>query len=125
MKKPVVHGIGVDIEDVDRFKGILRKPRFLKRVYTEKELRYCGSFASPEGHLAARFAAKEAVVKALGAARKEIGFSDIEILNEKESGAPFVNMKKKGLKEKFSFFISLSHSKERAMAFSVIVKGAR
>ena len=57
--------IGVDIEDIERFKG--KSEEFLHRVFTDLELEYCLKFSKPESHLAARFCAKEAVVKALKA----------------------------------------------------------
>ena len=53
--------IGVDIEDIERFKG--KSDAFLDRVFTPLELEYCNKFNHPESHLAARFCAKEAVVK--------------------------------------------------------------
>ena len=60
-------GLGVDIVEIERMKKILaRTPRFMERVYTADEQAYCNEKASPEIHYATRFAAKEAVLKALG-----------------------------------------------------------
>lgn len=125
MISSAIHGIGVDIEEVRRFKTLKSNSRFARRVYTKNELSYCNSFSEPGPHLAVRFAAKEAILKALGQARKNTGFSDIEILNRKNSGAPVVNIAKNGINKKFSFFISLSHSETKAVAFSVITRIAR
>ncbi|MDY2777545.1 MAG: holo-ACP synthase [Collinsella sp.] len=64
-------GIGVDIVSISRMRSILdRTPAFARRVYTEEERRYCDASARPAAHYACRFAAREAVLKALG-----IGFS--------------------------------------------------
>lgn len=60
-------GLGVDIVEIARMKAVLaRTPRFATRVFSEDERAYCQSTANPEVHFATRFAAKEAVVKALG-----------------------------------------------------------
>lgn len=116
-------GIGVDIERIDRF----RKPvdekdnRFLNRIFTKTELDYCLAHASPYSHLAARYAGKEAVVKALNQlAIKGISYADIEILNDGH-GVPLVTVNNEtvsGLVIK----LSLSHSDDNAIAFALIVK---
>jgi len=117
-----VCAIGVDLEDIARFKKNINNERFMAKIFTEKEIKYCKRFSSPESHLAARFAGKEAVFKALNgrdAANGDVLFSDIEILNHK-NGSPYVNMKRKHLKNRFNYFISLAHTKRSAVAFSVI-----
>lgn len=125
MRNPVNFcGIGVDIEDIARFRKVLSNKGFMFKVFTEKEIKYCRRFSSPEMYLAARFAGKEAVFKALSGnngADKKVAFSEIEILNRKD-GSPFVNIKISPLKNRFDYFISLSHSKTKAMAFSVITR---
>jgi holo-[acyl-carrier protein] synthase len=63
----VVIGVGIDLIEIDRIAGTLaRRPRFAERCFTEREAAYCRSRAFPAQHFAARFAAKEAVGKALG-----------------------------------------------------------
>jgi len=119
MKVDTVRGIGVDIEEVARFKKVMKNMVFLKRVFTKDEISYCRRFAAPEQHLAARFAAKEATIKALGDIGKGLGLNEIEILNRR-GRAPVVNMRNKRLK-KLSYFISLSHSDDKAIAFSVVI----
>ena len=89
-----IQGIGSDIVEVSRIKR-LRKSygnRFLKRVYTKGEIAYCESKEHPEIHFAGRFAAKEAIAKAVyqSGYDKVIPFSDIEILNDTE-GRPQVS----------------------------------
>ncbi|MFH1077803.1 MAG: holo-ACP synthase [Patescibacteria group bacterium] len=58
--------IGVDIESIGRFKGLARRSSLIERVFTSEEIAYCFSKANPAQHLAARYAGKEAVMKALG-----------------------------------------------------------
>jgi holo-[acyl-carrier protein] synthase len=65
---PGVRGIGVDLAQIPRLRRVLERwdERFLRRVFTEQEIAYCRARRDPVPHLAARFAAKEAVLKALG-----------------------------------------------------------
>ncbi|MEX0620356.1 MAG: holo-ACP synthase [Solirubrobacterales bacterium] len=64
---PQATGVGIDLVDVSRIERALeRRPRLASRLFTERELEYAGTHRRPARHLAARFAAKEAVVKALG-----------------------------------------------------------
>lgn len=114
--------VGVDIIEIARIEKAVREwgPRFLGRVYTDAELeRYGGKTAS----LAVRFAAKEAVVKVLGTSQGGIGWHDIEVLAESE-GRPVVTLHRRA-KERAdvlgldSVSISLSHSREYAIAFAV------
>lgn len=113
-------GIGVDIEDIARFKKIKNKG-LLKRIFTEKELGYCFSKARPEQHLAARFAAKEAAVKALGMLMiKMTGYADIEITN-KRNGAPRIRINNKAM-EKYNILLSMSHCEDKAVAFVFVHK---
>ena len=65
-------GIGVDIEKTDRFKKKLKDKRFLNKIFTQEELNYCFSNKYPEKHLAARFAGKEAMIKAYCSLYKDI-----------------------------------------------------
>ena len=83
----MIRGIGVDICPVSRMERILGRHggRFEARVFTSGERSYCGARAVPSQHYAARFAAKEAALKALGAP-PGIGWQDLEVV--KEGGAP-------------------------------------
>ena len=77
---PVV-GVGIDLVEVDRMRTVLeRTPRFATRVFTEAEWDYCASCRLPEVHAAARFAAKEAVIKAIGAELWDGSLRDIEVV---------------------------------------------
>lgn len=93
-----VIGLGIDLVDVARFEEVLNRQgeRFLARVFTEEERRYCGSKQSPGAFYAARFAAKEAVSKAFGTGiGAEIGWLDIEVFHD-AAGAPLVRLLGKG-----------------------------
>ncbi|MCF7912217.1 MAG: holo-ACP synthase [Candidatus Cloacimonetes bacterium] len=84
----MIIGIGTDLIEVSRFEKSISKPRFLEKVFTEQELELCGHKQSRVQSLAARFAAKEACMKALGTGWSEgVSFSEIEVLNNSQ-GAP-------------------------------------
>lgn len=116
---------GIDIVEIERIEQAINRhgARFYTRVYTPVELEECGASVSS---LAVRFAAKEAVSKALGTGIGEINWRDIEI-RRAENGAPIVNLygaaaqiaEIQGLK---SWAISLSHTRIQAYA-SVIAYG--
>lgn len=106
--------IGVDIEDIERFKG--KSNDFLHRVFTPLELEYCLKFSKPESHLTARFCAKEAVVKALTALDIEnVPYNKIEVFhNEKQ--CPQIRILKQ-IEKNIVFQVSLSHDRTKAIAF--------
>jgi len=117
-----MHCVGVDIIEIARIQEAIERwgERFLHRVYTEPELRL--SRKKP-GSLAARFAGKEAVMKALGTGAKGISWREIEILAE-PSGKPIVNLYGKAQDKAVclgldKLAISLSDSKEYAIAFVI------
>lgn len=109
--------IGVDIEDISRFKD--KSKAFLDRIYTENEQAYCLSKALPAKHLAVRFCAKEAVIKALTPHGIKIAeYNKIEIVHG-ENQCPQVKLLKK-IDKKLKFEISLSHDKTKAIAFVTV-----
>ncbi|MCB4755825.1 MAG: holo-ACP synthase [Elusimicrobia bacterium] len=114
--------LGIDIEEVDRFKKLIRNPRFLHRVFTEEEIAYCRSKADPAQHFAVRFSAKEAVWKALsdvlGRRKKEVSHRDIGIRNL-ANGKPRVTLPRSLAPLSPKISISLSHSKSTAVAVAV------
>jgi len=117
---------GVDIIEIDRVKQSIEETdgKFCARVYTEKEIEYCESKkAQKYQHYAARFAAKEAVFKAVSPVLKskyDIGWKDIEILND-ENGRPFVNILNEKVNGIKNIDISMSHCKQYAVANVIIV----
>lgn len=117
-----MHSVGVDIIDIDRIERALERwgQRFQNRIYTPAELAYCRG-RLPE--LAARFAAKEAVSKALGTGLKGVAWREIEILADRR-GKPQVNLKGRADRRARElglscFSISLSHTPSVAVAFVV------
>lgn len=113
--------IGCDIEDISRFenKTLEKDSKFLNRIFTKNELDYCFKNKNYAAHLTARYCAKEAVVKALSAIYpKIIPYSKIEILKF-DNGAPYVNILIDELKN-YNFSLTISHEKEKAIAFVVI-----
>ncbi len=116
----MVIGTGVDITEVRRLRQAIEKwgAEFLNRVFTKEELKYAKTRSSRYQHLAGRFAAKEAVFKALG--DKDLGWKDVQIVNDKE-GKPnclILNSKNK----KVDVHISISHVKTYAVASAVITQ---
>lgn len=84
-------GLGVDIVEIERMRKILdRSPSFARKVFSCEECCYCDATALPEAHYATRFAAKEAVVKALGTGfSRGVGVRDIEV-KRTSKGRPYV-----------------------------------
>ncbi len=114
---------GVDIEDINRFDkmAVSKKSSSLKTIYTLNEIKYCFTKRKPSQHLAVRFCAKEAVIKALKSFGITAYYRDIEIKNEK-SGLPKVKVVKKSIPKNLEISISLSHCKDKAIAFVVVAK---
>ena len=111
---------GIDIVDVDRIKSSIEKyqDKFLSKVFNKEEQDYCNSKSNPFIHFSGKFAAKEAIMKAVFCSKKlsSIGFRDISIMNDK-NGAPKVFIR--GLYEK-SINISISHTNDQAIAFAIL-----
>src|SRR5579864_672725 len=118
-----VLGIGVDLVECARIQRSLDRfgEKFLHRVFTEGEIEYSMSMKFPARHLAARFAAKEAVSKAFGTGiGKVMGWRDIDV-RKKPSGEPFLVLSggaEKVAKERSvsQALITLSHSDQHAVA---------
>lgn len=84
----MIAGLGVDIVEIDRMKAALqRRPRMKERLFSAEERAYCDGRGRPEVHYALRFAAKEAVLKALGTGFRGMRFCDVEVIRE-GSGRP-------------------------------------
>ena len=123
----MIIGIGIDHIEISRIKKtiIKNKEKFLKRIFLDKEVDYCEGKADKYQHYAARFAAKEAVYKALCLTGREgIGWKDIEISGT-DSGKPEIILYNKALnlakKLKVSkIFLSISHSKELAVCQAIV-----
>ena len=114
-----MHSIGIDIIEIARIEKAIARwgESFLKRVYSEPELRL---YRKKPSSLAARFAGKEAVIKTLGIKSKGIGWKDIEILADPD-GKPLVQLHGKAQSRADDLgiahlAISLAHSREYAIA---------
>lgn len=127
----MIFGTGVDIVEVFRMRDAVERwgDNFLSKVFTEREIAYANSKRFACQHLAARFAAKEAVVKAFGEPRKfPIKWTDIEVLNDDE-GKPVIAFHDDALKLKrkkniSEIIVSMSHSKNYAIANVILLKRA-
>lgn len=109
--------IGVDIEDIQRFKN--KSQDFLDRIFTPLEQEYCKAFSQPESRFCARFCAKEAVVKALsGFGIKNIYYSDIEVYHD-ANNCPNIRILK-NIDKNLVINLSISHEKTKAVAFVTI-----
>ncbi len=120
----MIQGIGVDVVDVERMRSILAEQGaiFIDRVFTETEIAYCREKQNPEQHFAARFAAKEAVSKAMQTGWSGIfRWKDVEVVNE-PSGAPKILLHNAVLRtlEKSVVHLSLSHTENTVVALVVI-----
>ena len=123
-------GNGIDIVKNSRIKKLLLNKNFIKRIYTDHEIRYSKKTINKSSYFAKRFAAKEAFVKAVGTGfRNGINFIDISV-KSKNSGKPeiylskkIINILKKKFKlKKFKVFLSLSDEKNYSIAFVIINK---
>lgn len=125
----MILGTGIDIVESFRMKDAIKKwgDNFLSKMFTKREIAYSNSRRFSHQHLAARFAAKEAVVKAFGEPRKyPIKWTDIEILNDDE-GKPVIKfhedaLKLKNKKKVSDVIVSMSHSKNYAVANVILLR---
>ena len=125
----MIVGIGIDLVEISRLKRSIERfnERFLKRIYTVRELEYCQQKLIQETHYAVRFAAKEAMVKAVGiGVRNGITWQDIEVVND-GMGKPEIRTYGK-CKQILSILkvnrihISLSHTENYGIAMVVLEK---
>jgi holo-[acyl-carrier protein] synthase len=121
----MIYGIGIDLVKIERMKEAYEKwgIRFFERVFTDSEIAYCFHKKVPYPSLAVRFAAKEALIKAIGS-EIAVNMKDIEIVS-RENGKPFIEVK--GNVEKFFLtkgikhcHISLSHEREYGIGSIVL-----
>jgi len=124
-----IAGLGTDIVECVRIRKMIADhgELFLQRVYTDKEIRYCQARRQAAEHFAGRWAAKEAVLKALGTGwRRGISWRDVEIRND-PSGQPKVAVRgeakeiAKRLRLK-DILITISHCRQFATAYAVAVR---
>jgi holo-[acyl-carrier protein] synthase len=107
--------IGVDIEEIKRFDKYVNNEEYLKNIFSQEEILYSIPKKNAIQHLAVRFAAKEAVWKALSTRNKKLVITDISVRND-ESGKPRVYIRNKECKK---IDISLSHTKDYVVAVAI------
>jgi holo-[acyl-carrier protein] synthase len=124
-----VEGIGIDIVDIKRFAFAAEKRgrNFLRKIFTEKELEYAETRKFSHAHMAGKFAAKEAVKKALpDGARIGLNWPEIEILNHPD-GKPYVTLYGRALDIMNEFnltrvIVSVSHTNDIATSNAMAVR---
>lgn len=124
----MILGIGTDIFEIERMKIRLKKqPSFVEGVFTDNEINHCNQFKNKAQKFAARYAAKEAFLKALGTGwRDGITFKDIEVTNN-DLGKPGITLS--GIAKKMAdnmgvseIHVSISHTNKLTIAFVTINK---
>jgi len=126
----MIYGIGIDIVKIERMKKVVEKwgNKFLERVFTDREISYCYEKKEPFLSLAVRFAAKEALIKAVGSI-EYVSLRDIEVVNV-ETGKPLLKVRGK-LGDFFqeqlikNVHLSLSHEHEYGIACVVLEQSDR
>lgn len=117
------HGLGNDIIEIERVRQSIERhgQHFLNRLFSQAEQDYCYKFKDPVPHFAGRFAAKEAIAKALGTGfGAELSWHDLEILGD-EHGKPIVHLTA-AIKQRFNnprILVSISHSASHATAVAL------
>jgi len=108
--------VGVDLVDIKRITKLIRNKKFINRVFSDEEIKYCSGRKNSAQHYAVRFAAKEAVWKLIG--KKGIKHKDISVINTNE-GKPNIVLSRKLKKLESKISVSLSHSKDYAIAVAI------
>ena len=120
----LIRGIGVDAVDIERFRKTLeRTPSMQRRLFTDVELAYVAPKADPVPSLAARFASREAVMKAMGLGLGSFGFHDVWV-DRRDSGEPLLNVTgraaelatERGIA---TWHLSITHTDQVAIAYVV------
>jgi holo-[acyl-carrier protein] synthase len=127
-----IRGIGVDLAKIPRMRQVVERwqDRFLRRVFTEQEIAYCQRRHDPIPHLAARFAAKEAVMKALGTGlRMGVTWREVEVRRERGEAPTMVLTGRTAAiaraKGASRILVSLTHDGDYAFAQVMLVGEAR
>ena len=126
-QEPTSTGLGVDIVEIERMEKILtRSPRFAHRVFSDAERAYCEAHHRPAVRYATHFAAKEAVLKALGTGFSQgIGYTDVEVSHDK-NGKPYsiLHGRAREIADELAIIeipLSLSRTNETAVANAIAV----
>ncbi len=128
----MIIGTGIDIVEIDRFKETVKKygNSFLKKIFTSNEISYSKKRRFQDQHFAARFATKEAVLKAFGDNPGTIKkWTDIEVLNDK-NGKPVISFhgsaeRLRKRKKVSKVIVSMAHSRNHAIANAILIGGEK
>ena len=123
-------GLGIDLIKNSRIKKLLKNKKFLKRIYSPREILISMKFKNKINFFAKRFAAKEAFVKSIGSGfRKNLNFNDVSIINNKHGKPSFlitkklkIIIKKKFKIKSFNFLLSISDEKNYSIAIVIFQK---
>ncbi|MDI6703835.1 MAG: holo-ACP synthase [bacterium] len=122
----MIYGLGIDLVEINRMRETIERfgERFLERVFTKNEIGYCQTHKDKYEHLAARFAAKEALLKAISVGWPKVSFRDVEVVNTR-SGSPKIGVygRAKDLLDKLNLqniSLTISHTKDYATAVVII-----
>ncbi|MGL5150181.1 MAG: holo-ACP synthase [Clostridium sp.] len=121
----MIIGIGTDIIEIERVENAIKKnSRFIDKILTPNEKKQLDKKGFKVESIAGRFAAKEAISKALGTGFRGFSFNDIEIINN-EVGKPIVILSDKlketlNIKNNINIMLSISHNRNSAIAFAMI-----
>ena len=125
-----IFGIGVDIVKIKRIKSLIKDQKFINKVFAKNEIIQSKNIKKKVDYFSKRFAAKEALAKALGTGfRNNLNLKDIEILNDK-LGKPYYIKTQKLSKiiyknhkiKKYNLFLSISDEKDYSIAFAIVQK---
>jgi holo-[acyl-carrier protein] synthase len=117
----MIKNLGTDIIEIERIRQSFERhgQHFLDRLFTQKEQDYCYKYKDPVPHFAGRFAAKEAIAKALSTGfGEELSWLDIEIMNDSH-GKPIVTLKNGAGKK---ILLSISHCESHAIASAILIE---
>ena len=120
----VIRGIGIDAVDIERFRrSLARTPSMHQRLFTDSELAYVAPKADPVPSLAARFASREAVMKAMGLGLGAFGFHDVWV-DQRGSGEPHLNITGRAAELAIergidTWHLSITHTDQVAIAYVV------
>lgn len=115
----MIYGIGTDLLDLERIRHWLEDHKYISRILSKEEIEFFQSINSLERkltYLGGRFAAKEAIFKAMSHTENHTNFNDLCILNDPH-GKPY--LKSHPFDSNFSFIISISHTEKQAIAFVI------
>ncbi|UCZ56277.1 holo-ACP synthase [Desulfurispirillum indicum] len=120
----MIQGVGIDMVEVERFDNM--KLHFMERVFTPVEIEYASGVANSRERFAARFAAKEAFLKAMGTGLRDCRLKDMEVCHD-PLGRPFFtfygNLSRYNDRQRYNVQLSLSHTRQHAIAYCVIETG--